>query len=715
MGKRAREKRERRERIEKGEVELKREKPEIRPVAICKGIILLGTGLSLFAPLFVSGKFFFPFVGPKSLYFMAFVEVIFVAWLILQLFSKNYRPKLNILLAVLIIFVVVLIFSSVFGADFSRSFWSKYERMTGLLMWFHLLAFFLVISSTFRKKSDWLKIFSISIFVAVIISVLSLPKIGESIMKGYPTRGGATIGNSSFLGTYLLFNIFLALYLLTQARQSRAKGEDEAIASSPLQSRGRDARVLRGAETPVLGLKVYSGISLAIIALALLLSDARAAILSVLGGLILLFLFWLIFCKKGKLRLAGISLLIIFVIGFLSLVYFSLQPGDFLYQKMVARYVVWEIAWNGFWESPWLGWGPENFELAFTKYFDPRLALPQYGGEVWFDRTHNILLDTLVASGVVGLLSYFAIFLTAFLILWRQYFRKKIDFLTFGIISVILISYSVQNLTVFDMVNSYLMWFLILGFVGSIASQKDTDLAVSFSPGPHKKTGLFKKLFLLIVLIIFGFSFSRFVIQPLKADAYVIKAIRAQDSTQRLSLYKATLETSPLGKYQIREFFGDSVIQSYFSQAAATTTTGEKIIAEFDFVSKELEKSIKESPLDYRAYLKLGKVYNAWSMFDATKISLAEEASKKAIEMSPRNQQTYWELAQTKINQRDYQTALSLAEKAVELEPRVSQSQLILVRVCQIMGDYNLAREKAKAATEINPSLAEQFKDILGE
>ena len=227
MGKRAREKRERRERIEKGEVELKREKPEIRPVAICKGIILLGTGLSLFAPLFVSGKFFFPFVGPKSLYFMAFVEVIFVAWLILQLFSKNYRPKLNILLAVLIIFVVVLIFSSVFGADFSRSFWSKYERMTGLLMWFHLLAFFLVISSTFRKKSDWLKIFSISIFVAVIISVLSLPKIGESIMKGYPTRGGATIGNSSFLGTYLLFNIFLALYLLTQARQSRAKGEDE--------------------------------------------------------------------------------------------------------------------------------------------------------------------------------------------------------------------------------------------------------------------------------------------------------------------------------------------------------------------------------------------------------------------------------------------------------------------------------------------------------
>ena len=684
MGKQSREKRERRERS--GLI------PEIEPrkdneegiTSILKEIIRWATYIILFAPLIISGQYFFPFVGPKSIYFMGLAELIFAAWLFLIVFSPKYRPRLNILLIALILFLVVLTSSTFFGADISRSFWSKYERMTGLLMWFHLFAFFLAISSTFKSKEDWFKIFGVSIFAAILMSLISLVVKANPNATGMlaASRGGATIGNSSFLGTYLLFNIFLALYLL-------------------LQSRG--------------GLKVYSGISLAIIALALLLSDARAAILSVLGGLILLFLFWLIFCKKGKLRLAGISLLIIFVIGFLSLVYFSLQPGDFLYQKMVARYVVWEIAWNGFWESPWLGWGPENFELAFTKYFDPRLALPQYGGEVWFDRTHNILLDTLVASGVVGLLSYFAIFLTAFLILWRQYFRKKIDFLTFGIISVILISYSVQNLTVFDMVNSYLMWFLILGFVGSIASQKDTDLAVSFSPGPHKKTGLFKKLFLLIVLIIFGFSFSRFVIQPLKADAYVIKAIRAQDSTQRLSLYKATLETSPLGKYQIREFFGDSVIQSYFSQAAATTTTGEKIIAEFDFVSKELEKSIKESPLDYRAYLKLGKVYNAWSMFDATKISLAEEASKKAIEMSPRNQQTYWELAQTKINQRDYQTALSLAEKAVELEPRVSQSQLILVRVCQIMGDYNLAREKAKAATEINPSLAEQFKDILGE
>ena len=133
MGKRSREKRERRER---GDIEPQKEKQRqaIRPVMICKGIIWLGTALILFTPLVISGKFFFPFVGPKSLYFMALAEIIFAAWLILIIFEPKYRPRFNLLLAALILFVGCLILSSIFGEDFSRSFWSKYERMTGLLM-----------------------------------------------------------------------------------------------------------------------------------------------------------------------------------------------------------------------------------------------------------------------------------------------------------------------------------------------------------------------------------------------------------------------------------------------------------------------------------------------------------------------------------------------------------------------------------------------------
>ena len=734
MGKKAREKKERRKKIEKGEITVpKKEKPEIRPVAICKGIIFIGTGLALFTPLIVSGKFFFPFVGPKSIYFMGLAEIIFATWLILQFFSKKYRPKFNIILWAIVLFVAVLALSSVLGADISRSIWSKYERMTGLLMWFHLLAFFLVISSSFKKKSDWFKIFSISSFVAVLISFLVLgPKIGVDFLKGYPTREGATIGNSSFLGTYLLFNFFLVLYLLFKTKK---------------------------------GLRIYSGISLAIISLALFSIGARAASISTLGGLVLLFLLWMIFRQKIKVvKVIGVILLIVFASGSLGTMYLALRPGNYVYKEMThmatkSRLVVWQAGWKGFLEKPWFGWGPENFELAFIKHFDPRLSLQEYGGEVWFDRAHNIVVDTLVASGIIGFLGYALIFFSTFYILWRKYFREKIDFWLVSIISVALIAYVVQNLTVFDMVNSYLMWFLVLGFVSSIAARSfENQYSEIEPPVVYSERGRwprFSKLSSAIILILFGFSFFEFVIQPLKADAYVIKAIRTKDSASRVSLYKEALKTSPVGRYQIREFFADNTVNFFFSKDARNTPK-EDLTKEFDFVSSKMEESTKESPLDFRAYLKLGRVYDAWSMIDKSKIHLAEQVLSKAIELSPRNQQAYWFLAQAKLNKKDNKAALDLAKEAVSIEPRLLQSHKILIQVAhiskdkkkvkefsqralkvarqrindfpgnvryyrdaiyfaQLLGDKEKAKEIAQKAVKVNPVWESQFRSILSE
>ena len=689
MGKRSREKRERREREE---IQPGREKEE-GITSVLVGIIRWATYLVLFAPLIISGQYFFPFVGPKSIFFMGLVEIIFFTWLFLIVFNPKYRPRFNILSIALILFLVVLILSTFLGVDISRSFWSKYERMTGLLMWVHLFAFFLVISSVF-KKQDWIKIFSVSIFAAILMSLISL------FIKANPgaagmlaaSRGGATIGNSSFMGTYLLFNIFLALYLI-------------------LKSAG--------------GLRIYSGISLAIISIALFLSDARAAILSLLGGLVLLFLLWLIFCKKGSLKFAGIFLLLIFAIGVLGLIYLSLQPDSFVYQKFVqmaskSRLVVWGMAWKGFLDHSWLGWGPENFELVFTKYFDPRLFLQEYGGEIWFDRAHNIVFDTLVASGVIGFLAYLGIFASAFYALWRKYFQGKLDFWIPGIFSVILISYSVQNLTVFDMVNSYMMFLLVLGFIarlpapeaagfggqGSISSTQEKTIST-------KRAGSLNPWIAIVILIFFCFSFFKFVIQPIKADAYTIDAIRSPDPKERVSLYKKTLNTSPVGKYQIREMFADAAINFIQSEAAKNVLIDD-LKLELDFVSEELEKSIKESPLDFRAYLKLGKVYNIYGLIDPSKIPQAEIVLEKALEISPTNQQAYWELAQTRVYQGKFNEALSLAEKAVELEPRVGQSHLIVIQVAKIMGDYELAQKKVEEAIKIDPSWEPELKKILG-
>lgn len=666
MGKRSREKRERKL-LEKREEKKYFYQSSLE--RICLNIIKTGTYLILFTPLILSGRFFFPFVGLKSLYFMGLAEIIFFSWLFLIIFHPRYRPRFNLILGSLIFFLIVLIISAALGVDPTYSFWSKFERMTGILMMLHLFTFFLVISSTFEER-DWKRFFAVSLSAAVIIGIIA------STSENPAMRGGGTLGNDSFLGTYLLFNLFFALYLIL-------KNE----------------------------FRIYSSICFSLILLSLFLSGARAAQLSFLGGLVLFFFLWLAFYQKGKLRWLGISLLSVSIILSLSFFYFSFQPESFVRKEIIektvgetfgGRFVVWEKGWQGFLERPFFGWGPENFEFSFTKHYNPCMGTNRCGSDIWYDRAHNIIFDTLVTTGIFGTLAYLGIFISLFYILWRNYFQKKFDFWLSAIFTVLLISYFIQNLTVFDMVSSYMIFFLTLGFIGNLASPPSEII----ERRPFFKGQPIIGLILFLFLI---FSLSKFVIKPLQTDFYVIETLRTKDSKERLALAKKTLETSPVSRYQIRDFFSDQLIR-----LVQTETPSESIKDEFDFISQELEKSIKESPWNFRAYLKLGQTYNAYIKFDTSKLPRAKEVLEKAIEISPTNQQAYWALAQNLIYQGDFERALSLAEKAVELEPNLPQSHLIVIQVVKFMGDQTLVQEKVERALKIHPDLESKIREILG-
>ena len=657
----------------------------------CLKIIQYATYLILFTPLIFSSKFFFPFVTSKSIYFFALSEIIFFSYLILVLNFPKYRPRLNPILLVLTIFLVILILSSVFGVDFQNSFWSKYERMTGLLMWFHLFAFFIVLTSVFKREEEWQKIFGVSVFVAVVISLMSISeKIGITII-GASSRGGATLGNSSFLGTYLLFNFFLALYLFLKTNPEIFRSTFNKI------------------------FNFYSLLGMGLIGLSLWFSTAKAALLSTLGGLVLLFLLWLVFCKKGKLKIIAVFLLAVLLFSVIAFGLFTLRPESYVYKMTIEKYlgktfggrfVVWQAGWKGFLEKPLLGWGPDNFAIIFCKYFNPIFFTPEGGLDIWYDQAHNIVFDTLGTSGILGFLGYLSIFGASFYVLWKKFFEKKIKFEVAGIFSVILISYFVQNLTVFDMVSSYLMLFLVLGFVASLDLKPRESVE-------YKKSKL-KILLTTTILVSFIFSFVIFVIQPLRASSYVIEAVRAQPfSEKKLGLYKKALNTSVIGRDQIREFFADSTISFSRSENIEKVPEG-NIEQELDFICQELEKGIKRNPLNFRANLKLGKVYNTYFLFDESKYSDAQRVLERAIELSPQNQQGYWQLAQTKLYRRKVDEALALAETAVALEPKAEKSHLVLIQIAKLTGDRDLLMEKIEDALKINTEWATGIKDVLG-
>jgi O-antigen ligase len=652
-------------------------------------IIRFSTYLILLTPMVVSSRFFFPFVAPKSLYFFALSEIIFFSWLILISLDSRYRPKFNFVLLFLAIYLAIFILASIFGVNSSYSFWSKYERMTGILMHLHLFAFFLVLSSTF-KEEDFEKFFSVSIIVAIFISLIALVNLKNPMM-----RGGGTLGNESFLGTYLLFNLFFALYLVSQ-NQGGLKIFFISLFLILLIS-----ILLTGVNLE--NLSLFQKISGAFFS-----QGARAAKISFYGGCVLLFFFWLIASKKLLLKISG-TLLLIFSILLAVIAFYSLltQPEGMV-RKMIEREVgsfggrfpVWQSSWYGFLERPWLGWGPENFEFSFLKHYNPCMPTPECGGEIWFDKAHNIIFDTLISTGILGMISYLLIFASLFYSLWKKFLKKEINFWPAGIFSSLFISYFVQNLTVFDMVSSFMVFFLSLSFVATLGKENEIKREI-------KELNLFYFCFVIVLFIV---CFTFFIILPTLSNTTVISSIRAKPfSEEQLSFFKKSLSLSPLGKNQIRQFLAENVISSLQS----LQFSNEILKEEMDFLVSELEKNIKECPLDYRSYLRLGQILTFYSQFEPEKIFEGEQILKKAIEVSPKNQQAYWLLAYNMVYQKRFDEAIFLAQKALDLEPKVQNSHLLLIQALLIAGKTDLAKEKYQQAIKINPQWEESLSNIF--
>ena len=648
----------------------------------CLSIIRWGTYLILFTPLIIWRVSFFPFVTPKTIYFRILVEIISAAYLFLAISFSQYRPRIDKLSITIFLFLCILVLTSFTGINFVRSFWSTYERMTGLFTMFHLLAFFIILTSVFQKREDWEKILATSIIVGVLLSlyVLLTP-------QQVSTRGGGTIGNTSFMATYLLFDIFFAIILF-------------------LAKRGN--------------LQIFSGISLAILLPTLLTSSARGAIISFSGGLLLLILGYLLFSEKKNLKRAGIisvSSLIIF--GIILVIY---QPsfiknkiGEIL-RDMGPRFVVWKRGWKGFLERPILGWGPENFNVVFLKHFNPCMFLSKCGGEIWFDRVHNVVFDTLVTTGIIGFLSYLSIFAVSIFGLFKICLKEK-DYnppatlppegrapLFFALgMMVLLVVYFFQNLLVFDMISSYTVFFLSLGFISFLTKKKE-NLPEEFR---ERQINSFLGS-LILVFTIFLLYFGN--IQPAQSAINTVKMIIPDTNLgESINFFKKALNTF-MEKYEIREQFAQRVLQEGFK----LKENQEVLRSAFSLAEEEMEKSIKKNPLDFRPHLFLGQLYFSDYYFskDNTKLDLAEKTLEKAITLSQTNQQGYWHLAEVKFSKDEREESFNLFQKAIDLEPKLGKSHWYLAMVYKAAGLNAQALGKIKEAQGLGYNWKENLEDL---
>ncbi len=607
----------------------------------CRYIVLAGIFVIPFLVFYVSSTLFFPFITGKNFAFRIIVEVIFGAWVLLALADAQYRPRRSPLLIAAGVFTAVVALADFMSVSPFKSIWSNFERMEGLVMIVHLFMYFIVAGSVMTTRRLWTALLNTSVAVSVITAFYGILQLaGKFEIHQGGVRLDATFGNASYLAVYMLMHLFITAFLLARAEGGRA-------------------------------LRLAYGVAMALQALILYYTATRGAILGAIGGAIVAAGLIALFQKdRPAVRTYALALVggVILVTG----VFLAAKNTAFVQNSPVlsrfasisfesdgnTRFILWGMALKGVAEHPVLGWGQESFNFVFNEYYDPRL----YAQEPWFDRVHNIVLDWLIAGGILGLAAYLALFGAALFVLWRS--RATWSAVDAALLTGLFAGYFFNNLFVFDNAISYIYFFTLLAFIhaGAVRDQVPTGrMAAPVDQAKRMRVGV------PLVVIATIFSLYAVNVRGILANQTLLQALVPHETPlENLEYFKKAFAYRTVGRQEVVEQLSMITLRIQDSDLPAEIKT-----AFAEEAAQDLELLIKEQPGDTRLHLFAGSFYRAFGVMDQALAHL-----ERARELSPGKQTTYFELGSTLIANKEYNKAFELLKHAYDMEPRFDQARV---------------------------------------
>lgn len=630
---------------------------------ILQGVVFVGLFLVPFLPIYVANDFFFPYITGKNFAFRIIIEVVFAAWILLALYDEKYRPKFSWILAAFGVFVSVMALANALGVYPLQSFWSNFERMDGWVTLIHLFMFIVVAGSVMTTKKVWTYFFYVSTAIAFLVALHGLGQF-FGVIDGLPqsrVRIDSRLGNAAYMAIYMLFHIFIVFWLFV-----RSKVTLHRILYGIVALTFAVTLLYTGTRGTFIGLIVGSGVMVAYIALfgRAYPQLRRAAVIACLGIALLAGGFWTVRdsayvqSNSALARIANID----------------------LSKDLVVRGTIWGMAWEGVKERPLLGWGQSNFNYVFNKQFDPSL----YAAEAWFDRTHNIVLDWLIAGGVLGLLTYFSILFAALYYVFVQPLLRKneeqhFDVLERGVLLGLLAGYLVHNLVVFDNIISYIFYGSILALLHAHVS-KPIKAVVDFKISPQMVT----QMALPLMIIVTGAAVYFLNAPGIGAASDIIDAMTADTAEDRLREFHSALE---------RKSFADQEIVEQLAQQAMSVVRNQNIpeAERQGFAQRaelELLRLAEEKPGDARIHAFLTSFYRAIGA-----LPQAREQAAIARTLSPHKQSIIIEQGVVEIQAGDNAKAREFLKEAFELDESNVQARILYASLLIGLGEREAGME----------------------
>lgn len=683
-------------------------------------IIRIGLWIIPFLPLYVASSMLFPFITGKNFAFRIIVEIVFVFWAGLAAANPLYRPKLTPLFKVATIFIAILFFADLFGANPYRSFFANYERMEGFMMLVHLYIYFIMLASVFTRR-DWMFFFHATLVASLLVSYVGiLQKFGYKISLQGGFRVDSTIGNPTYLAAYLVFHVWILLMLMYQYWKVWWR---EAIYAAALIF-----------ELAIIYFTATRGAILALIATGILflaalivwrpapsvgtrdVTDIRLQTSGVAAR------------SLNRFAYAMLTILVVF-----SFLFWLMRGTDFVQQNQVlrrltnysihedtirARFMIWDMSWKGFLEHPILGWGQENYYLVFQKYYHPGL----YNDEPWFDRSHNIFFDWLIHAGILGLASYLSIVGVACWAIFRAVQKGSVAFWSGLALVAAFLSHFMQNIFVFDSLNTYLLFFALLAYTHTLVYAEDSSAysagQKSFAlRGTNWRRGFSAAGVLGVILLLLVYPLH---LKPIyEADA-LIGAMQAYQSRARAD--------DVLGRFRDAlsyGSFGDTEVREQLANLTRGVVGGDRFSKEeqkkfVDFTVEEFQKETARPSRDVKHLLTLGSLLNRSLELNSEYAIQAGNLLEEAKRLSHTKQAVAFELAQLYVLTGKNDRAAEVLFDAWNLEKKyteagvnawifaaLSKNQDIVVQVASTISLNSLREQDLYRLAQVYQQLAD--------
>ena len=551
----------------------------------------------------------------------------------------------------------VQVLATALAIDRGLALWGSYERSQGMLTQISYILLFLIVSARLRGLAQARRLLSVMALTAAPLFVIGMAQaLGWSpvnLVTDARSSIFATLGRSNFLGAYVALLVPLTLALMATAQR-------------------RTQRL------------AWLGLALADILLVGL-TLARGAWLAALAGIAIFGILWFWPRLYRRWRMAVIASGPATLIAILTGVLWLDSGGG----SVAARLTIWRAVLELVVRRPLLGFGPDTLGLVFPRVYPPQLVYYQ-GRGVTVDRAHNLFLDWMVSTGVLGLLAGTALLMAFFLTGWRamrQASSPERRVLLAGCLAAVA-AVVAGNLVSFDLTATATATSLVMAVTVSLASGHTRE-PVGTSDQPNKRriprplvAGGAALILVTTLAAIIGAN-----LPPQAADVLARTAERRSaslDWTDALQAREQAVATWP-----VEPEHRMALSWAYLNQALAGWDAPQAWLARAE---AQLQTARDLRPGDFRIWAALGELYGLWgNRWDPDKLPLAGEAYRQALVLAPNQATLYTGWGMVALEGGDYPQAASRFQQAVDLDATDAHAYLHL-------GDAHLAQGDAKAA-----------------